>query len=111
MLSLKEGVFRVSHDGTTFKGLGSFTISGNQLFLFNDPNCYLDVGVYNWTLEGQSLKLQEVKDPCAFGLRAKNLTRGDWQSAGKEEGQRLDQCQPPSLEAAISGHWPIPEGC
>lgn len=110
-LNLKEGVFQVSHDSTTFTGVGSFTLSDNQLFLFNDPNCHLEVGIYNWTLDGRSLLLEEVADTCAFGLRSKNLAAGSWLSQTGEAGQQLDQCQPPSLEAAISGHWPAPPGC
>jgi hypothetical protein len=110
-LDLKEGIFRVSHDNTPFRGLASFTVSGNQLFLFNDPNCHLEVGIYTWTLDGRSLVLEEVDDPCAFGLRAKNLAGGSWLSQMDEEGRQIDQCQPPSLEAAISGHWPAPPGC
>src|SRR5688572_13598718 len=110
-LDLKEGVFRVSHDNTPFRGIGSFTVSGNQLFFFNDPNCHLNVGVYTWTLDGRSLLLEEVDDPCAFGLRAKNLAGGSWLSQMDEEGGQIDQCQPPSLEAAISGHWSAPPGC
>jgi hypothetical protein len=109
-LALEAGVFRVWHDGTNFQGIGSFTVSGDRIMLFNDPNCHLDVGVYTWRLDGRSLILAEVSDPCAFDLRARNLTTGAWLQQAKPEGL-LDPCQPPSLEAAISGHWPAPPGC
>lgn len=109
-LRLKAGVFRVSHEFTGFQGVGSFTVSGNRIMLFNDPNCHLDVGTYTWRLTEAGLILKVVDDPCAFGLRYRNLTAGPWTHRLNEEA-RPDLCQPPSTEAAISGHWPRPPGC
>ena len=111
LLTLEAGVFRVSHAGTGFSGVGSFTVSGNQLILFNDPNCHLDTGTYTWELEGRSLRLTEVDDSCAWELRAHNLTSGSWLLEGDGQGTVIDHCQPPSTEAAISGHWRAPAGC
>lgn len=110
-LNLKAGVFRVSHDGTDFQGVGSFTVSEDRIVFFNDPNCHLGVGTYTWELDGRSLKLKEVEDGCAFGLRAENLAAGSWIRLTDEEGQQIDRCQPPSTEAAITDHWPSPPGC
>jgi hypothetical protein len=110
-LSLKAGVFRVSHDGTGFAGVGSFTVSSDQLTLFNDPNCHLESGTYRWEVDGRSLRLTELDDPCAFGLRMKNLTANSWLRQSDEEGRAIDACQPPSTEAAITGHWASPRGC
>lgn len=110
-LDLKAGVFHVSHDVTGFSGVGSFTVTGDRLTLFNDPNCHLDSGTYTWVLDGRSLRLTEVADACAWELRAKNLTAGSWVLERDEEGYRIDPCQPPSTEAAITGHWPAPPGC
>ncbi len=110
-LILDAGAFRVSHSATDFQGVGSFTISGDQLVLFNDPNCHEYAGQYSWALDGRSLVLRAVADECAFGLREKNLAAGVWIKQADEEGHQIDECQPPSMEAAISGHWPTPAGC
>ncbi|MCB0166816.1 MAG: hypothetical protein KDI79_21495 [Anaerolineae bacterium] len=110
-LQLNAGAFRVSHDSTGFHGIGSFTVSDNQLILFNDPNCHLETGTYTWEMDGRSLVLTTDDDTCGFGLRAKNLSLGSWVKQSGEAGALIDRCQPPSREAAISGHWPTPEGC
>ncbi len=109
-LRLDAGVYRVSHSDTGFQGVGSFTVSDNQIILFNDPNCHLGIGSYTWKLDEQLLILDVLDDECAFGLRLNNLTAGGWVKQNNTEGYR-DQCQPPSLEAAITGHWPIPDNC
>jgi len=110
-LRLDKGAFHISHDGTNFTGVGSFSLDGPQLVLFNDPNCHLDIGSYTWELDGRSLRLEVVEDTCAFGLRVKNLTAGSWVKQMDEEGRLIDPCQPPSTEAAITGHWPVPAEC
>lgn len=110
-LQLDSGAFRVSHEGTGFHGIGSFTVSDHRLILFNDPNCHLETGTYTWEMDGRSLVLKTDDDTCGFGLRAKNLSAGTWVKQSGEEGALIDRCQPPSREAAISGHWPTPEGC
>jgi hypothetical protein len=110
-LRLDAGAYRVSHSDTGFQGIGSFSIADDKLVLFNDPNCHLLVGHYRWVLAGEALSLNVVEDECAFGLRARNLSAGSWIKQSDEEGQQMDRCQPPSLEAAISGHWPEPPEC
>lgn len=110
-LRLAAGVFKVSHNETGFAGIGSFTVSGDQLTLFNDPNCHLASGTYRWAVDGRSLRLAELDDPCAFGLRLRNLSAGSWIRQTDAEGRGLDPCQPPSTEAAITGHWAAPTGC
>lgn len=109
-LSLEAGAFRVSHPVTRFQGVGSFTVTGERITFFNDPNCHRDVGVYHWELDGRSLRLAEVADPCAFGLRAGNLTAGRWLLV-EAQGRPIDSCQPPNVEAAVTGHWPAPPEC
>ncbi|MEW5959667.1 MAG: hypothetical protein AB1801_18230 [Chloroflexota bacterium] len=109
-LHLSAGAFRVSHDVTRFQGVGSFTVADNRVTFFNDPNCPQEVGVYRWRMDGRSLVLEEVADPCAFGLRSKNLTAGRWVMI-EQQGQGLDPCLPPNIEAAVTGHWPAPPGC
>ena len=80
--------------------MGSFTVSGDQITLFNDPHCIDNVGVYTWKVEAQQLTFEVVEDECADGWRAITFTNYPWES-----------CQPPNAEAAITQHWPAPDGC
>jgi hypothetical protein len=97
---LSKGVFRIYHAMSTWRSLGSYTVSGDRLYLFNDPYCNRDTGVYTWNLEDGVLTLTEVNDPCSQGLRAANLIDQTWLS-----------CRPPNVEAMITDHWQKPEGC
>jgi hypothetical protein len=107
-LSLDKGVFRIFHEVTGWKSLGTFIVTrdepssprSGQLVLANDPTCQEVIGVYNWKLEEGKLILTVIEDKCAIRLRAMNLTNLPWLS-----------CQPPSTEAAITDHWPKPPGC
>jgi len=99
-LSLDKGVFRIFHEVTGWRSLGSYTVSGDQLVLVNDPYCPDVVGTYQWKLEQSEFILEEIEDTCSIGLRAMNLTNLPWLS-----------CHPPSTEAAITDHWPKPPGC
>jgi hypothetical protein len=99
-LLLSKGVFKIYYTMNGWRSLGSYTVSGNQLYLFNDPYCNRDVGIYKWELEDGVLTLMEVDDPCSQGLRATNLTFQPWLS-----------CRPPNLEAMIADHWQKPAGC
>ncbi|HMQ51109.1 MAG TPA: hypothetical protein PKE64_24945 [Anaerolineae bacterium] len=110
-IELKQGAYRIWHESTDFTGVGSFTVQADRLTLFNDPNCHLDVGTYTWARHGRELVLQAQADSCAWGLRAANLSRGAWTMQADATGVSIDPCQPPSLEAAITGHWPVPENC
>jgi hypothetical protein len=99
-LNLDKGVFRILYTHNDWRSLASFTVSGDRLTLFNDPNCPQVVGTYTWKLEDGELTLKVVEDECAIRLRAMNLTHVPWLS-----------CHPPTTEAAISDHWPKPAGC
>jgi hypothetical protein len=99
-LNLNKGVFRIFHEFTGWRSIGSFVVDGNRVQLFNDPTCIEVMGSYTWTLKKGRLILQVVEDQCAIGLRAKNLTKLPWMS-----------CQPLSREAGFSGHWDKPPGC
>jgi len=70
------------------------------MVLANDPTCIEDIGVYRWRLEKGRLTVEVIDDPCAIKLRAMNLTQQPWLS-----------CRPPNIEAAVTEHWPKPEGC
>lgn len=99
-LSLDNGIFRVYHTVTGWRSLGSYTVQGDQLLLFNDPTCLDVVGSYRWSLAGGALVLTEIEDSCAIRLRARNLTSIPW-----------DACQPPGHEAGVTDHWKKPAGC
>jgi len=95
-LKLERGIFRIYYTETAWRSLGSYTVEGDHLILFNDPYCQWDVGEYIWHLDDGQLRLAEVKDPCStsFRLRAANLTKQEWLA-----------CQSPTGDAAP------PPGC
>jgi hypothetical protein len=104
-LNLDKGIFRVHHEFTDWVTIGSFTVSedtvsGGRIEFFNDPHCFQDTGVYAWKQEDGKLTLEVVEDDCGVYLRQQNLVALPWAS-----------CQPPSEEAAITNHWPVPPGC
>lgn len=100
LLRFDKGIFRIYSRLTGWRSLGSYTLSENRMTLFNDGYCPNEVGTYTWSVEQRKLILKEIKDDCSFRLREKNLTLMGWAS-----------CQPPTIEAAITDHWQIPEGC
>lgn len=76
-----------NEDGTWFirwQNNGSFTVNGNQVTFVDEDNrsdsCPPDQepGVYEWTLEGQTLTFTLVSDPCTTG-RIEFFTIGNWQ--------------------------------
>jgi hypothetical protein len=99
-LSLEKGIYRIYYDVTEWRSLGSYSLDGNRIKLINDPHCRNGVGEYEWLLTEGVLTFEVVKDECAIGLRAANLTKQAWLS-----------CDPPNVEAAITDHWVKPEGC
>jgi len=99
-LSLDRGIFRILYAVNGWRSLGSYTISENHLFLFNDPNCPNVIGHYIYRLDNGALTLEEVEDSCSIHLRAANLTKQPWLS-----------CTPPIVEAAVTDHWMKPAGC
>ena len=108
-LNLAGGVFRIYHEDSGWKSLGSFVITHDRvskvdypdkLLLFNDPYCPDIVGIYTWAVMDEGLQFQIVDDTCSYQLRGANLTGRPWLS-----------CEPPNYEAAITDHWPKPQGC
>jgi hypothetical protein len=83
-LSLDKGIFRIFHEATGWRSLGSFSVSGNQIVLFNDPTCFETIGIYEWQLEERQLSLKVIEDTCQVGRRARSFTNFAWVS-----------CQPP----------------
>lgn len=99
-LHLDQGVFRVFHPESGWRSIGSYFLAGDRLLLANDPNCIDGLGLYRWRMEKGILELASIDDACAIGLRAANLGQMPWQP-----------CRPPDMEAAVTDHWPKPEGC
>jgi hypothetical protein len=68
--------------------------------IFNDPAYFDMVGVYAWQWEKGQLSYSLIEDACHVDRRASRFASMPWQA-----------CQPPSSEAAITSHWPVPPGC
>jgi hypothetical protein len=86
-LQLSKGVYRIFHEFSGWRSIGSFVVEGTRVKLFNDPTCIEVTGTYTWTFEAGRLNWVVVQDECAIGMRAKNLMQQPWLS-----------CQPPSTE-------------
>jgi hypothetical protein len=79
VLELDRSVFRVFHRGTGYMAVGHYTVDGDRVTFFNDPNCSSVRGTYAWTLEGGVLSLRVVEDACAFGnVRIRFMTAAPW---------------------------------
>jgi hypothetical protein len=99
-LQLDRGVMRIYYDVTGWRSLASFALEGDRLFLFNDPYCPPEVGEYRWQRVDGSLVLETITDPCSFGLRGQNFSRGLWAT-----------CEPPSGAVSPASSWMQPPGC
>lgn len=99
-LQLSKGTYRIFHAMTGWKSIGTFVVADDRILFANDPCCTKGIGVYSWKLEEGQLILTVIDDQCSISLRAMNLTELPWLS-----------CQPPSIEAAVTDHWPKPPGC
>ncbi len=99
-LYFNKGVYRIINTETGWKSIGTYVVSQDRLFLANDPACIYDFGVYSFKLKDRVLTFDIIDDPCAIELRGLNLSETDWVS-----------CYPPNEEAAVTEHWPKPDGC
>lgn len=99
-LSLNKGTYRIYHEPTGWKSIGTYILTDNRIVFANDPCCIKGIGIYTWKLDDRILTFNVIDDDCAIKLRALNLMEVPWTS-----------CQPPGIEAAITGHWPKPQGC
>ena len=99
-LHLDRGTYRVYHESTGWTSIGSYILADKRIIFANDPSCINGVGVYQWKYDKRGLIFKVIDDSCAIKLRAKNLTEVPWRS-----------CQPPNIEAAVTEHWPKPQGC
>jgi hypothetical protein len=99
-LSFDRGIFRIYYPVTGWRSLGSYTIAGDEIRFFNDPNCPEAKGSYTWQMAGGKLVFRVIEDECSTRLRAANLTKQPWLS-----------CRPPNREAMVTDHWAKPLGC
>jgi hypothetical protein len=77
-LQFDKGIMRIFYEVNKWRSIASYSVAGDRLFLFNDPYCPEHTGEYRWRIEDGALHLETVKDPCAFELRAENLTKQSW---------------------------------
>lgn len=93
ILQLDRGIFRVFHETTGWRTLGSFTVSEDRIEFFNDPHCYDAVGIYTWVLEAGQLTLKAIEDECdgrvlgGGGLRATNFSTHPWMLDNSRMGE------------------------
>ncbi|HLF89861.1 MAG TPA: hypothetical protein VI451_13005 [Anaerolineales bacterium] len=97
-LQFDQGVMRIYYDATGWHSLGSFTISGDQVSIFNDPWCPDEEGQYTWQLRDGSLQLTPIEDGCAFELRAATLSEQPWQA-----------CTPEADTPGCQGNFTLPD--
>lgn len=105
-LQFDKGVMRIYYPITGWRSVASYTVSGDQLHIFNDPYCPQEVGKYGWRLEDEwnlpdrKLIIEVDDDPCSINLRGENLSTQAWYS-----------CMPPNEMTGASDHWHKPPGC
>jgi hypothetical protein len=111
-LTFDRGRFFVAHEAPGFTSSGHFWQEGSQIRLFNDASCTQFEGLYEWTVTDDMLHLEAIDDECPFTqLRQRYLMAKDWSVAPSGDAAAGPDCDPPSEEAAVTGHWPIPKEC
>jgi hypothetical protein len=95
-LQFDRGVMRIYYEVTGWHSLASYTVSGDRLFLFNDPYCKEPTGEYRWKLENGRLTLEVIDDPCSFQLRGRNLAAQAWEAC---QGEGPRGCSDPVVES------------
>lgn len=108
-MKFDRGVMHIYYEVTGWRSLASYRVSGNRLFLFNDPYCKYETGEYQWKLEDETLKLEVVNDPCSFELRGKNLSKYSWDVCLQNESEKgeeprgcTDSLPPPVYEPLLN---------
>ncbi len=114
-LYFDKGVYKVFLQQTGFESVGSFTVSGNKLALFNDPYCEEDMsmrGDYAWELDAQgSLRITTIQDACSYKLRGQNLTSGAWARVPDTAEGRANLCQVVAGTVGPGEEWKKPPFC
>ena len=73
-----RGTYTIEHKETLWGSVGHYFVSGDEVTLINDPNCPQIEGVYRFHKAGGELVFEVVDDPCAMGLRRRELTYKPW---------------------------------
>ena len=100
-LQFDRGIMRIYYEVTGWHSLASYTISGDRLYLFNDPYCKEATGEYTWKLADGHLTLEVVNDPCSFQLRGRNLSGQAWRGCQVDDTADMEQprgCTDPVVE-------------
>ena len=97
-LILHRGTYYLDHQMANFRTLGHYIVEGRRITLFNDVNCTLERGRYEWERHGPRLVLHEVRDDCSGKARALDLTSLPW--------TRVNPC-----DFRILKLWPAPLEC
>jgi hypothetical protein len=59
---------------------GHYRVTGDRVVFYNDANCTRTFGAYRWALSEGVLRLEPVRDDCAFGgLRARFFGAYPWE--------------------------------
>lgn len=104
-LQFDRGVMRIYYEVTGWNSLASYTVSGDRLYLYNDPYCKEATGEYKWSLTDKNLTLEAIDDPCSFQLRGKNLGGQAWEACQGEDSAVSEQprgCSDPVVEESQS---------
>lgn len=99
-LQFDKGIMRVLYDVTGWHSLASFTVADDMLYIFNDPYCPQDVGLYRWRLVDGDLDLISIDDACAFRLRGENFSNQTW-SACPQPGSGLEEGMHPGCKDGL----------
>lgn len=80
LLHLDKGIYYIfsTRSLSGWRSLGTFTVSGERLYLSNDPHCMDTTGSYRWELDGEELILEVIEDECADGFRGTTFTNYPW---------------------------------
>jgi hypothetical protein len=120
-LAIDGDTYRLS-GSLAFLGAGALHIGPAELATSADPACAGATGTYAVEVadtdrhgllpqyRAQTLTLTLVRDECADGARAATLA-GEWVLRASARRDAHGICDPPTEEAAITGHWPEPSGC
>jgi hypothetical protein len=109
-LQFDRGVMRIYYEVTGWKSLASYTVSGDRLYLFNDPYCKESTGEYTWALMDGDLSLEVVDDPCSFELRGQNLSGGVWEECPVDDAAGVQSRGCTELSATPMTIPTLPDG-